>query len=350
MDKFISDRVYNPVIQGVELTNERTHVFKNLKLCGLDWIIDKNGVPFLLEGNGNFFVAGADSEIDSKIKDDYYYHLYDDGARKAFLETVKDYDRIGINIIPEDWLNDSFRKSRAEEAWFFQNLFESAGKKVTLFRDDDFFNTDIETRIDVLFNRVPGIPRSYQEYDFKIPVISPVKATKFLVDKYDTLKALEGYVPTPLTYKVNNEEELREAIKNVERHVEENRPGYDKPYIVLKPLDDTGSRGLIFLDDSSSKMPELTYPYLVEERIVPQKLDGHIVDIRSYFIDGWTGNGIARSAPSVVGESTDPYKTLVTGLSQNGIPYGVSEEANKTLRQLSYNAAVALDNHLENLK
>lgn len=94
----------------------------------------------------------------------------------------------------------------------------------------------------------------------------------------DALK--EAGVPVPLYFRVNGEEEFKEAVKQV-RHA-----GYK---CIVKPADNSGSRGVDLLKDDSDL--EAAYNYTIRysrggEIVVEEFMEGSEVSVETLAIDG----------------------------------------------------------------
>lgn len=106
-----------------------------------------------------------------------------------------------------------------------------------------------------------------------------VKAT----DKAEMRKALkEAGVLVPVFYEVATKEEYLEAVKNIKNL------GYR---CIIKPTDNSGSRGIVLLEDYDNKTVEGAYTYSMEasrsgKLMVEEYMEGKEVSVETISIDG----------------------------------------------------------------
>jgi hypothetical protein len=164
-----------------------------------------------------------------------------------------------------------------------------------------------------------------------------------MADKWKTMKEIESVVPTPKTFLANSKEEERRAIESITYHVENKYGSYVKYKVLIKPISETGGKGIQFVNNPQ-EVNEHEFPSLVQERIIPNMYQERVVDLRIFFVDGWISKPIARIAPEKFNDASAPLeKRLLTALCSGGEGIKVTEEVASIMEDYVLAASLALE-------
>jgi hypothetical protein len=316
-------------------------------LIGFDVYVDVDGNVGFYEGNSIPFALGD------------YRGMFGGDLEEAIVKILKKVGKVGINVDleTEEAGCVSYNGGVARDICRRNNIPFVMGSAESNMWDDKkkkfyFDRPTGREYFDFLFNRRPGAQRILRERvqveDWgKAHILSPMAHTLLLANKDETSRALiEFGLESPLAFVVNNYSEAKAAAQNVMQHIKQNHPNYQAPFILVKPRGGTGARGVrVFLDENS--LPSgLKYPCLVGERITVQPYQGHAIDTRMFYCNGFASHGIGRAAPNSISSAKGnefDASAIITNLCQGGSATRLSPGVEKIYGEYVLAAALAID-------
>jgi hypothetical protein len=321
-------------------------------LVGWDIYVDVEGNVGFYEGNSSPFALTN------------YEEMYGNDLNEALVMQMGDAKVIGINVNigvdagPARNLAARHAKRVLEESGLEVITANEATTRFDLSTGKFYFDNGKRQDIDILLNRCPGAQRNIRKqvprrHWARAPAISPAAHTLILSNKERTRRALERFgLDLPVAYVAENDSQRREAMAKVMEHIRAKHPGYEAPFIFIKPIAGTGARGTrVFKDDKSVPSKPIQYPCLVGERISAAGIveaDGtHIVDTRMFYCGGHASKAVVRVAPLSLEDADHgnwfSKQAYVTNLCQGGHPVTMESSAENVLNQYALAATIALD-------
>jgi len=359
------NKEYDPKIEPYPNKLDLPEKYNWAKFVNGDVMIDVRGVPHLLEING----------IPNPLFT--YCELYDTEALEHLVDLFPENKKVGMIIKAP---NSGFKSNRAIISTFKRSGYNTITIPHDKLKIDENglytehsinVMTDEESKIPrchfnhllnrcfgkaKLFKLIPKERRQEMQRDNNdstlIDIVTPILYQSLAINKDRTYEELKDFIPVPETYTVNSPQELEQAIEAIHRHVQEEHPEYQKPWIVTKPARATGGIGINFIYDKDSQKPlkdeEIKFPVLVQERISSYLFNERECDTRVFFTGGgtmfdpWASNALVRAA--VPGEGHIKYST---SMSMGGDVFRMSKEANETLAPYLHAMALGIELSLQ---